>query len=261
MDFGELINAVPLWALFALTAAFSLVGIESGTLLAKLAIRFRGEEEAAPLGSLVGAILGLLAFILAFTFGVTTSRFDTRRQLVMDEAVAIRTSYLKAGLLPPARAAECRRLLKQYVEVRVQIAAANLEQTLTRSVEIQQQLWSQTEMLVAEPMDSEIRSLFISSVSEIIGLHQRRETIGLVYRIPGTLWLCLYLLSLMSMLCIGYQVGMSKSRRPLGSLILAAAFSLVIVMIADIDRPAAGNIRVSQQPLRDVQLWIAQGSP
>lgn len=261
MDFGELLNAVPLWALFFLTAAVCLLGIELGTLSAKVSIRYRGKESEAPLGSLVGAVLGLLAFILAFTFGLTTSRFDTRRQLLMDEAVALRTTYLRAALLPPGPAAEVRRLLRDYADLRVKVSVANLDQTLTRSEEIHRQLWRQAEKLVHEPMDSEIRSLFVSSLNDVIGLHQRRATIALVYRIPGSIWLSLYLLSVMSMLCIGYQVAMAESRRLLGSLLLAAAFSLVIVMIADIDRPGEGQIRISQQPMVEVQQMMNKNTP
>ncbi|MCE9552423.1 MAG: hypothetical protein K8T91_03475 [Planctomycetes bacterium] len=261
MDFGELLNAVPLWMLFFLTAAISLVGVELGNLLANASIRYRGKESEAPLGSLVGAVLGLLAFILAFTFGITTSRFDTRRQLVLDEALAVRTTYLRAGLLPSSQGLEIRRLLREYVEVRLKVKIQNAEQIVARSEELQRQLWHQTESLMKEDMDSEIRSLFVASLNEVIQLHESRKTVGLLYRIPGSIWLSLYLLSFMSMLCLGYQTAMAGSRRLLGTVLLAAAFSLVVVMIADVDRPGEGRIRVSQQPIADVQQQMLKDSP
>lgn len=261
MDFGELLNSVPLWLLFILTAAVCLIGVELGTLLAKLSLRVRGKEAEAPLGSLVGAILGLLAFILAFTFGVTTSRFDTRRQLVLDEALAVRTTYLRAGLLPSSQGLEIRRLLREYVEVRLKIGSRNVQQMMTRSEELHRQLWRQAEALIKEDMDSEIRSLFIASLNDVIQLHENRKIVGLLYRIPGSIWFSLYLLSFLSMLCIGYQAAMAGSRRLLGSVLLAAAFSLVVVMIADVDRPGEGRIRVSQQPIADVQQQMLKDSP
>ena len=73
-------------------------------------------EPEAPLGSFVGAMLGLLAFILAFTFGMTASRFDARRQLVLEESNAIGTTYLRAGLLPQTQGLEVRRLLREYAD-------------------------------------------------------------------------------------------------------------------------------------------------
>ena len=110
-------------------------------------------------------------------------------------------------------------------------------------------------------MDSELRSLFIASLNELIDLHQSRKTVGLQYRIPGTVWLAVYLLSVLSMLTVGYQVGMSGTRRLRGTPVLAAAFSLVILMIADIDRPGEGLMRVSQQPIADVQQMMLHDSP
>jgi hypothetical protein len=86
---------------FLLTLAICMGAVEAGTALAGIALRRKKEKESdAPLRSLVAAVLGLLAFVLAFTFGMTASRFDTHRQLVLQEANAIGTTYLRASLLP-----------------------------------------------------------------------------------------------------------------------------------------------------------------
>ncbi len=152
-------------------------------------------------------------------------------------------------------------MLRDYVGVRLHVSPSDLEQALARSEELHGQLWSQGTALVQEEMDSEIRSLFIASLNEVINLHASRKTVGLLYRIPGSIWLSVYLLSIMSMLCIGYQVGMAGSSRLHGAPLLAAAFSLVIVMIADVDRPVEGQIRVSQLPLAEVQQMMLKDSP
>jgi hypothetical protein len=210
---------------------------------------------------LVGAVLGLLAFILAFTFGMTASRFDVRRQLLLQEANAIGTTYLRAGLLPQTQGLEIRRLLREYADVRLNITAGDVQKTLNKSEEIHGRLWAQAKSLVQTDMDSELRSLFTVSLNEMIDLHQSRKTVGLQYRIPGAVWLTVYVLSLLSMLTVGYQVGMSEMRRLRGTPVLAAAFALVILMIADIDRPGEGLMRVSQQPLADVQQMMFRDSP
>ena len=97
--------------------------------------------------------------------------------------------------------------------------------------------------------------------NDLIELHQRRVTVGLQYRIPGSVWFSVYLLLALSMLAVGYQVGMSGVRRLRGTPLLAAAFSLVIMMTADIDRPGEGLMRVSQQPIADVQQMMIGNSP
>ena len=261
MDFGQLINAVPLWLLFVLTMAASLLAVGAGTWLAIISLRHEAKEPEAPLGSLVGAVLGLLAFILAFTFGMTAARFDARRQLVLQESNAVGTTHLRAGLLPQQQKLEVRRLLREYVDVRLKGTLVNLPETVARSEELHRRLWAQAESLIAEVMDSELRALFITSLNEVIDLHQSRKTVALLYRIPGPIWLSVYLLSILTMVAIGYQVGMAGSRWLRGMPVLAAAFSLVIVMIADIDRPGEGNIQVSQQPLADVQQMMLQDAP
>ena len=254
MDFGELINVFPLWAVFVLTLAICLGAVEAGATVAGLVLRRRNEKEPdGPLGSLVGAVLGLLAFILAFTFGMTASRFDVRRQLVLQEANAIGTTYLRTDLLPPKQGSEVRRLLRDYADIRVNATIQNFHEVLQQSAAIHDQLWTQAKSLVKEEMDSELRSLFIASLNELIDLHQSRVTVIMQHRIPGTVWAALYLLSVLSMLAVGYQVGMSGTRRLRGTPVLAAAFSLVITMTADIDRPGEGLLRVSQQPIADVR--------
>ena len=193
-------------------------------------------------------MLGLLAFILAFTSGMTASRLDDRRQLLLQESNAIGTTDLRAGLLPQRQRDNIRRLLREYADVRLKGTVANIAETLAQSEQLHRRLWSQAESLVQADMDSELRLLFITSLNEVIDLHQSRKTVGLLYRIPA-------------MVALGSQVGMSGSRWLRGMPVLVAAFSLVIVMIADIDRPGEGNIRVSQQPLADVRQMMPQDAP
>src|SRR4029450_7972437 len=92
--------ALPLWGLFLAILILVLLSVEGGYRLGKYRRSRSEEEKEAPVGAMAGATLGLLAFILAFTFGLAAARFDTRRQLLLDEANAIGTAYLRAGMLP-----------------------------------------------------------------------------------------------------------------------------------------------------------------
>jgi hypothetical protein len=261
MDFGELLSRIPLWGIFVLTLALCLGAVEIGAAYSRAALRKSDKDPEAPLGSLVGSLLGLLAFTLALTFSMAAARFDTRKQLVLDESNAIGTTYLRAGLLPPKEGLAIRALLREYTALRASVSKENAAEVSRRSEQIHGLLWAQTKQLALEPMDSEIRSLFILSLNETIDLHQSRKTIGLQRRIPGSIWAVLYLLTTLSMLAVGYQVGMSGVRRLRGAPVLAAAFSLVFLLIADLDRPGEGFLHVSQQPLIDVQHSMAGDSP
>jgi hypothetical protein len=112
------IDVLPLWALFIVILLVVLLSVEFGYRLGKYRRSRREEEKEAPLGTMVAATLGLLAFILAFTFGLAAQRFDTRRQVLLDEANAIGTTYLRAGMLPE-RGQEVRDLLRTYVATRL----------------------------------------------------------------------------------------------------------------------------------------------
>ena len=81
----------------------------------------------------MGSTLGLLAFMLAFTFGMSGSRFDARKQLVLDEASAVLRTYQRAQLLPEARRGTCRRLLEEYVDLRLRAARSLSVASCSRS--------------------------------------------------------------------------------------------------------------------------------
>src|SRR5215475_12456925 len=114
------LDALPLWGLFVAILVVVLLSVEGGYRLGKYRRSHHETEKEAPLGTMEGATLGLLAFILAFTFGLAAARFDTRRQVLLDEANAIGTAYLRAGMLPE-RSGEVRRLLQDYVGARLDL--------------------------------------------------------------------------------------------------------------------------------------------
>ena len=114
MDDISALDAIPLWALFILTLFLVLLSIEGGYRLGRYRLTRSEHEKEAPVGAMVAAMLGLLAFMLAFTFGLAAQRFDTRRQVLLDEANAIGTTYLRAAMLPE-RGEELRSLLRKYV--------------------------------------------------------------------------------------------------------------------------------------------------
>src|SRR5438477_2003363 len=94
------LDYVPYWALFPLALLFAWVALEGGYRLGRWRHARSEDEKDAPVGAMVAAILGLLAFMLAFTFSLAALRFDARRETVLEEANAIGTTYLRAKLLP-----------------------------------------------------------------------------------------------------------------------------------------------------------------
>ena len=133
---------------FAGTIVVVTVAIEAGFWLGKAAHRRSEDEKESPVSAIAGAILGLAAFMLAFTFGIVWDRYDARKGLVRDDAVAIRTAWQRSDFLPEPDRAEAAALLRQYVDLRVAFAEA-------RSLEPEsvKRLLSETQQAAGPPVE------------------------------------------------------------------------------------------------------------
>jgi hypothetical protein len=251
MKIGMLFQVTPLWLLFILTIIVVLFSYVCGSRLGCY-LRLKGEKQnEAPIGAIVGATLGLLAFMLAFTFSIAASRFDVRKQLLLDEVNAIGTAILRTDFLPESKRSISRQLLKQYVDIRVEVALhpEKVAQLIKASEALHDQLWS----LLALVPPEEFAGLYIQSLNEVIDLHSKRVTVALQYHIPGTIWSILYFLTLLAVVAVGYQFGIAGTKSYLIVLVLALSFSAVITLIADLDRSSEGLLKVSQKPMIELQ--------
>jgi hypothetical protein len=253
MQPASAIDALPLWGLFIAILVVVLLSVECGYRLGKFRRKRHEQEKEAPIGTMVGATLGLLAFILAFTFGLAAARFDTRRQVLLDEANAIGTTYLRAGMLPE-QSEQIRALLRDYVGVRLDaVRSSDVAEGIRRSEKIQRQLWAGAETVGRKNPNSIVVGLFVQSLNELIDLHAKRVQAGVRSRIPGAIWVGLFAVAALSLAAMGYHAGLTGTLRSLAVVAVAVAFSVVIELVADLDRPREGVLRVSQQALLDVQ--------
>src|SRR4029450_4474033 len=118
MQTSGLLDPFPLWTLLPLTIAIAVISVELG-FRAALYRKQRSAEPEAPSAGMVGATLGLLAFMLAFTFGLAGARFEARRQLVQTEPNPLPPPYLRTELLPEPMRTDSQALLKEYVDARL----------------------------------------------------------------------------------------------------------------------------------------------
>ncbi|MGB9109935.1 MAG: hypothetical protein WCC39_14730 [Telluria sp.] len=252
MQGSEPLDIVPLWALLIAIMLAVLLSVEIGYRVGRARGR-RAHEMETPVGEMVASTLGLLAFILAFTFGLAASRFDAKRQLVVDEANAIGTTYLRAEMLPERRD-DIRDLLREYVDMRIDaIAPGKLVESIRRSEALQNQLWASAVAIAAKNPNSIVVGLFVQSLNDVIDLHTKRLTAALRNRIPFAIWASLYAISIFSFAAMGYHSGLVGTARSLVIFVVAFTFSVVIVLIADLDRSQEGFLTVSPQALIDLR--------
>jgi hypothetical protein len=252
------LDPYPLWVINLMITGAVLLIIELGWQLGRYRRNRHIEEEKAPVNAAVGATLSLLAFLLAFTFSMAASRFDIRKQVVLREANAIGTTYLRAEFLEENMREEVRSALREYAALRAGGAAAiTTAEGMQKSTELQDRLWK-VATYAGNHSPSVSTALFIQSLNEMIDLDTERVTANR-NRVPDSIWLMLSIVTLLSMVAVGYQFGLTGERSWVVIFFLVAAFSTVITLIADLDRSQGGLVQVSQQPLLD--LLVKFGSP
>lgn len=256
------LDSVPIWVMFLVILMVVLLSIEAGHRYGARKRKLLNGKQVAPVSSMIGATLGLLAFILAFTFGMAASRFDARKALTLDEANAIETTYLRAGLMPEPQRTDIRNLLREYVKVRVEgVQTGQIDYLVKRSEELHEQLWSKTSALSEITPPPAFAGLFIRSLNDVIGLHKKRLTAALRNRIPVPIWGALCLVTILAMGAVGYQTGLEGARRTIVVLAVVLAFSVVMFVIADLDHSLQGFLQISQQPTIDLLESMNKSAP
>jgi len=261
MSIISFFKEMPSWIAYVGTTGIVLFSIYVGLLFARSRRKREEKGTELPINTIVSATMALLAFILAFTFGMTASRFDTRRELMLNEVNAIETAFLRAGLIPESHRSIVRSLLRQYVNIRVDVMKdpKKITQVIDQSEKLQSMIWSHAEALAqADLKNPDIVSLFIDSINQMIDLHTKRVTVAFITRLPAVMWATLFILTILSMFEVGYLFGIvGKANWPL-ILVLAISFSSVIMIIADLDG-STGMIKVNVKPMIDLQHRISAG--
>jgi hypothetical protein len=250
------LDFIPLWGLFLGSIAFSTLAVEIGFRLGNRRSRSTTHESDAPLGTIVASTLGLLAFMLAFTFNIAVNRFEQRRCAVLDEANAIGTAYLRADFLEPLARDRVKKLFREYVSLRLQAGTMSLNEMMPPSAELQQSLWNEGISLSPKLNGSPCYALFMDSLNRVIDIHEERMSVGVYARVPLIVWSTLFFVALMSMIGVGYVCGLGRIRSVVPTLILTLTFGTVMYLVADLDRPRQGIIRTSQQPMIDLAKTI-----
>jgi len=213
------------------------------------------EIQHAPIGSVVGAAFGLLAFMLAITFQIAANRYDARKQLLLEEVTNIRTGWLRAGLISEPYRSNTKKLLCEYVDLRVDLAndASKLSVGLSRSQQILDSLWKYTEALAELDRSSEIYALYTTSVNDMIDAYNQRITVSLQYHIPGAVLFVLFIISFVSMFLLGYQFGISGKGSFRLIILLSLIFAFVMFLILALDQPEKGLATINQKPMFTLQ--------
>lgn len=240
-----------------LVALLLLFAEEVGFRLGRLGVQEKERVQKEDVSLVLGGIITLLSLMLGFTFALSESRYESRRELVIDESNAIGTTYLRSQTLPEPVASDVRNLLRKYLALRLEMAKnfvitpEKLGEYADRTRQIHDALWAEASS-AAKANQTPVMALFLQSLNQMIDISSQRLA-AFRHRVPLSIYAAIFLVSVVAMWLVGYYFRVRRGSPGLPALMFALLIALVMWLIMDLDQPLKGTIRPSQQAFEDLE--------
>lgn len=246
----------PVWVHWIGIFVLLILSYQAGALLQRRLLREPCTESET---ALVGSALGLLAFVIGFTFSIALSRYDERRALVLAEANAIGTTWLRAGLVPDPVGREMQEIIIRYTDTRIALFDAGEDIAELRRLHLQSQkelalLWDATTRAIPLIQPTPVASTLVQTVNETIDLAESRR-FTYVTRIPRPVIFAVVGFALLTAGLSGFARG--GRRHFMLSIFTYAMMASILSLINDLDRPSAGAIQIRPGPLLETRAGMA----
>jgi len=249
-------SKIPVGLLIIMVIVAIIILIEAGYRFGKMIFLKRTPEKDGVVSSISGYVLALIAFIMAFTFSIVSSRYDTKKSLVREESNIIRTVWFRSDFLPDSDRVATKRLLISYVDTRlVGIQTKNeaaIEESLVKCRQIQQLLWNIAVANGHKDLNSDVAALYVEALNDMITIHYTRVGVSLYARVPGGIWLILMIMVTLGMMMVGYMSAITGSNRSWAFIILAMTFAMVVGMLYTMDKLYSPFTPISQLPMQQL---------
>ena len=250
------IDQISIYLVMAISVGLMIASIEAGFWFGDVREGKPNKSQMAQVRAIMGASLGLLAFMLAFSFNTAQQHFETRIQGYMLEISAIDSAYRGADLLADTHQAQAQDLLRDFARLRIDTSAAanagdmeTVVEMIRESERLHDRLWSVAETAMQQAGERESNGIFAQSILTMIDAHDARLQAAFFNRVSPVIWITLAAMSVLSMLIMGYQAGLTGTRSRLATWTLAGTFSFVIMLITDLDRPRTTLFKMNQELL------------
>ncbi len=218
----------------------------------RLGRRRRQEADEAPAssGAITGAVFALLGLLFAFTFSGAFSRFDARRQLIVQEANAIGTAYLRLNLLPAEAQAPLRESFREYTALRAaeHVYAADSPDARShyaRTMELQNEIWTQAVAASSGPEYQSARMLLMPALNEMIDIVTTRS-VAIQTHPPLLVWITLSVIALACAGIAGYSASSAEHPKYFYFVAFAVIIAFTLYIILDVEYPRYGLVRLDQ---------------
>lgn len=246
----QLLDFLPIEMVYLSLVLLIILFFEIGFQIGRTARSDNDAEAAGALGPIVGGVLAMLAFLLAFVFSMAANQHSVRKENVLQEANAIGTTYLRTDLIDARYGDPMKTLLREYVDLRVNhLQDYSVEELIKASAELQTELWNL--MAAADIANPGPNSMMLTNaLNDMIDMQEVRIAGVLYDRIPESIRLTLLLIAALSMITLGAQAGTSGARRLIAVIPMALAFGALTTIVLDLDRPGEGFIHVEQYAMQ-----------
>ena len=205
------------------------------------------DDEKGDFGVVQAATLTLLALIIGFSFSMATSRYDLRKSYEEAEANAIGTEWVRAGLLPATDGARVRAQFRRYMDLRIAFyltrSADKLQQISTDTAQLQNDMWNAVQTPALQ-QPTPVTALVVSGMNDVLN-SQGYTQAAWWNRIPISAWVLL----IVTAICCNVLIGYGGRARDLLLIVFPIVVSISFLLIADIDAPRGGLIRIKPQNL------------
>jgi hypothetical protein len=216
----------------------------------------KDESERSHAVTWQASLLALSALLIGFTFSMAQARYDHRKEIVLNEANAIGTTYLRTQLLDDAPGEGLRALLRRYVDARLAFsdAGANrkeVEEAQRQSSMLGDQIWARV-AAAARADHSPTMAVLVQSTNEMLDAGEEHVA-ALENPLPPTVFLVLLLVTAVAMGAVGYECGLEARMHALGMLVAPLLLAIVIGLVFDLAHPRLGIIKVQDPILTELK--------
>lgn len=258
---GQWLLTAPIWLIGVVIYLGMLVAALIGWRLRKRFVEKDSERSHNEEGYVVSSVMGLLALLVGFTFAVAVNRYDTRRAVVLQEANAIGTTYLRTQLLEEPYRSRISHLLTDYTANRIDLARAQIGDDQTKRLAASDamivQLWQETVAAFPTIQTRPFSGSYLTTVNEMIDMDSARQQSRRSH-VPMEVFLMLVTYQIIAAGVLGYVLGGRRGRTTASLLLVLFGGSLLLVI--DIDRPNSGGIVETQEPM-ELLLKTMQENP
>lgn len=242
-----------------LTIGAMALASEAGYRIGKRRQGRAGDVGREHFAAVLGAILGLVALLLGFTFSMSTQRYETRRQLVVADANALNAVFLQSSMMPEPERIAFKRLLRQYIDMRMdktllsaEITREEFARIIRQTDELHRQMWEKVRAM------AQVRPAMagMDTMLTLLGNAQatnRERIFAYLGRVPVTIILLILGSVILAMCAVGFSEGLGPCRGTTARILLMLLLGGTVFIVLDLEQQRHGFTRIDPRPMQQVQ--------